>query len=72
MQKGKIVSHGSGSNVKCDQKRALESQRTKGTAMEGLRLYLTIRNVYYTPAMEGLRLRGKIRSTAANINLTKL
>jgi len=51
---------------------ALESQRTKGTAMEGLRLYFTIKNVYYIPAMEGLRLRGKIRSTAANINLTKL
>jgi len=51
---------------------ALESQRTKGTAMEGLRLYLTIKNVYYIPAIEGLRLRGKICSTAANINLTKL
>jgi len=58
--------------LKPEIKRALESQRTKGTAMEGLRLYFTIKNVYYTPAMEGLRLRGKFRSTVANINLTKL
>jgi hypothetical protein len=27
---------------------------------------------YYTPAMEQLRLRDKMHSTAANINLTKL
>ena len=40
-------------------KRALESQRTKGTAMEGLRLYLIIENNVYISAMEGLRLREK-------------
>ena len=40
-------------------KRALESQRTKGTAMEGLRLYFIIENNVQIPAMEGLRLREK-------------
>ena len=28
--------------------------------------------MYYIPAMEGLRLRERVCSTAANINLTKL
>ena len=39
--------------------------------MEGLRLYFMITESYYTPAVEGLRLREKVRPTAANINLTK-
>jgi hypothetical protein len=37
--------------------RALESQRTKGTAEELLRLYLIGKRLYYTPAEELLRLR---------------
>jgi hypothetical protein len=36
---------------------ALESQRTKGTAEELLRLYLIGKRLYYTPAEELLRLR---------------
>ena len=50
----------------------LESQRTKGTAVRGLSLYSIIISKYYTPAVRGLRLREKVRPTAANINLTKL
>ena len=57
--------------LKSDLKGALESQRTKGTAVRGLRLYSVIVKRYYTPAVRGLRLREKVRPTAANINLTK-
>jgi hypothetical protein len=39
--------------------------------VEGLRLYFIITEDYYIPAVEGLRLREKVHSTAANINLTK-
>jgi hypothetical protein len=39
--------------------------------VEGLRLYFMIIESYYTPAVEGLRLREKVCPTAANINLTK-
>ena len=42
-----------------DQERALELQKTKGTAMEGLRLYIIIETNAHIPAMEGLRLREK-------------
>jgi len=38
-------------------RRALESQRTKGTAMEQLRLFSLEETISYTPAMEQLRLR---------------
>ena len=58
--------------MKSELRRALESQRTKGTAVRGLRLYPIIISKYYTPAVRGLRLREKVRPTAANINLTKL
>jgi hypothetical protein len=51
---------------------ALESQRTKGTAEELLRLYLMDKELYYTPAEKLLRLRGKTCSSATNMNLTKL
>ena len=39
--------------------------------MEGLRLYSIIISKYYTPAVRGLRLKEKVRLTAANMNLTK-
>ena len=39
--------------------------------MRGLRLYSIIISKYYTPAVRGLRLKEKVRLTAANINLTK-
>ena len=39
--------------------------------MRGLRLYSMIISKYYTPAVRGLRLKDKVRLTAANINLTK-
>jgi hypothetical protein len=58
--------------LKSDLKGALESQRTKGTAVRGLRLCSIIISKYYTPAVRGLRLREKVRPTAANMNLTKL
>jgi hypothetical protein len=57
--------------LKSDLKGALESQRTKGTAVEGLRLYFSITEGYYIPIVEGLRLREKVCPTAANINLAK-
>ena len=50
---------------------ALESQRTKGTAVRGWRLYSIIISKYYTPAVRGWRLKENIRLTAANMNLTK-
>ena len=58
--------------LKSKLRRALESQRTKGTAVRGLRLYSIIISKYYTPAVRELRLREKVHPTAANINLTKL
>ena len=58
--------------LKSELRTALESQRTKGTAVRGLRLYSIIISKYYTPAVRGLRLREKVRPTAANFNLTKL
>ena len=58
--------------LKSELRRALESQRTKGTAVRGLRLYSIIISKYYTPAVRELRLREKVRPTVANINLTKL
>jgi hypothetical protein len=38
-------------------RRALESQRTKGTAKEEIRLYLSEYMMYYSPAEEKIRLR---------------
>jgi hypothetical protein len=43
--------------IKTVLERALEPQRTKGTAEELLRLYLIGKRLYYTPAEELLRLR---------------
>jgi hypothetical protein len=40
--------------------------------VEGLRLYFIIKEHYYIPVVEGLRLREKVCPTTANINLTKL
>ena len=58
--------------LKSELRRALESQRTKGTAVRALKLYSIIISKYYTPAVRGLRLREKVHLTAANINLTKV
>ena len=65
------ASHGGGV-LKSELRMALESQRTKRTAVRGLRLYSIIISKYYTPAVRGLRLWENVHLTAANINLTKL
>ena len=55
----------------CDIQGPLGHTGHKGTAEEGIRLYLKRANFYYSPAEEGIRLRDIFPPSAGHINLTK-